>query len=77
MARRKKRKSRDVEKAYPISQFVAKLRRLADAIEGHEPFRIQIAGQRVSIPPHATISVEHEREDDAEEVEFQIKWRNR
>ncbi len=75
--KRKKRKSRDVEKAYPISQFVAKLRRLADAIENDRPFRIQIAGQRVAIPPHATISVEHECEDGAEEVEFQVKWRNR
>ena len=26
------------------------------------------------MPKGAAISVEHEREDDAEEVEFQLKW---
>jgi amphi-Trp domain-containing protein len=47
--------------AYALAQFADKLRRLADAVEGGERFRIQVAGERVSIPPDATISVEHER----------------
>lgn len=72
----KKKKSRDKTKEYPAKQFVAKLRRLADAIENDERFRIQVAGERVSMPSHATISVEHERDGKNEEVEFQIRWTN-
>ena len=68
------RTPRDIERTYTARQFVAKLRRLADAIENDEPFRIQIAGERVAIPADATISVEHERGDGVEEVEFQIRW---
>ncbi len=76
MAKRQKRPPRDIEKAYPVKQFAAKLRRMATCLEKDLPFRIQIAGERVRIPPHATISVEHEREGKAEEVEMQFKWRN-
>ena len=67
---------RDIERTYTAKQFVSKLRRLADAIENDERFRIQIAGERVSIPSDAVISVEHERDGEVEEVEFQIRWRN-
>ena len=66
---------RDVEKNYPVSDFVAKLRRLADALEADTPFRIQVAGKRVHVPARAEISIEHERGDDEEEVEFQLKWK--
>ena len=69
-----KKKSRDVEKVYTAKQFVSKLRRLADAIENDKRFRIQVAGDRVSVPPDAMISVEHERDGATEEVEFQIRW---
>lgn len=71
-----KKKPRDVERTYTAKQFVSKLRRLADAIENDQRFRIQVGGERVSVPPDATISVEHERDGKAEEVEFQIKWMN-
>ena len=71
-----KKRARDIEKTYTAKQFVSKLRRLADAIENDERFRIQIAGERVSVPPDATISVEHERGDGEAEVEFQIRWTN-
>ncbi len=67
---------RDIERNYPAKQFVAKLRRLADCIEQGKRFRIQVAGERVSIPPDAVISVEHERGSSEEEVEFQLKWTN-
>ena len=70
------KKSRDVEKVYTAKQFVSKLRRLADAIENDKRFRIQVAGERVSVPPDAMISVEHERSGAEEEVEFQIRWTN-
>jgi len=66
---------RDVERNYSIADFAAKLRRLADALERAEPFRIQVAGERIYVPRRAEISVEHEREGDTEEVEFQLKWR--
>ena len=66
---------RDIEKDYPADQFVAKLRRLADAIENDERFEIQIAGERVYVPARARFNVEHERsESGEEEIEFQITW---
>ena len=67
---------RDVEKTYPNNEFVEKLRRLADAIENGEKFEIQIAGERIYVPVRAVFSIEHEREDGSEEIEFQIKWTN-
>lgn len=73
MARRKRK--RDVEKNYPTKRFIAKLRRLADSLEDGKRFRIQVAGERVSIPSDADISIEHERGARTEEIEFQLKWR--
>jgi amphi-Trp domain-containing protein len=65
---------RDVEKDYSVAEFAARLRRLADALESGRPFRIQIAGERFTVPKNARISVEHERGDTEGEVEFQLKW---
>ncbi|XAL98177.1 amphi-Trp domain-containing protein [Phycisphaeraceae bacterium D3-23] len=65
---------RDIEKTYSNSEFVAKLRRLADSIETGENFEIQIANERIYVPDRATFNIEHEREGDEHEVEFQIKW---
>ncbi len=65
---------RDIEKVYVTSEFVAKLRRLADALESNSKFEIQIAGERIYVPVRANFSIEHERGDDAEEIEFQISW---
>ena len=66
--------TRDIEKDYPLVQFVEKLRRLADALESGQRFEIKIAGERVSVPVRASYNIEHERGDEEEEVEFQIKW---
>jgi amphi-Trp domain-containing protein len=74
MLSRNKKSERAVEKGYPAKQFVAKLRRLADCIEQGKMFRIQVAGERVTVPPDAIINIEHEREEGIEEIEFQIKW---
>ncbi|MDH5676894.1 MAG: amphi-Trp domain-containing protein [Myxococcales bacterium] len=74
MATRKKRAKRDIEKNYPRRQFIAKLRRLADCLERGERLRIQVAGERVSVPPDAVINIEHERGSNEEEIEFQLKW---
>lgn len=65
---------RDIERMYSTAEVVAKLRRLADALEREKPFRIQIAGERIQVPARARFSVEHERGDDEEEIEFQLKW---
>ena len=65
---------RDIEKTYTNAEFVDKLRRLADAIENDEKFEIQIAGERIYVPVRATYNIEHERSEDEEEIEFQIKW---
>lgn len=66
--------SRDVEKGYSTAEVVAKLRRLADALESGGPFRIQVAGERIHVPVRAEFTIEHERGSDEEEVEFQLKW---
>ena len=65
---------RDIEKDYPLADFIAKLRRLADALESEQRFEIQIAGERISAPARAAYNIEHERGDGEEEIEFQIKW---
>jgi amphi-Trp domain-containing protein len=65
---------RDLEKSYPVAEFVEKVRRLADALEAGERFDIQIAGERIYVPARATVNIEHERGEDGEEIEFQIKW---
>ncbi len=70
------RPKRDIEKGYPARQFVAKLRRLADCIEQGKRFQIQVAGERISVPPNAIINLEHERGAKEEEIEFQLKWQN-
>lgn len=66
--------TRDVERSYSTPEVVAKLRRLADALESEAPFRIQIAGERIRVPARAQFSIEHERGEDEEEIEFQLKW---
>jgi amphi-Trp domain-containing protein len=50
----------DVEKVYSTSEFVAKLRRLADALEAGERFEIQVAGERIYVPARAEFNVERE-----------------
>jgi amphi-Trp domain-containing protein len=70
------KKDRDIEKTYSTAEFIAKLRRLADALEAGEQFEIQIANERIYVPMRATYSIEHERGETEEEIEFQIKWEN-
>lgn len=66
---------RDVERNCTIESFVETLRRLADALERGESFRIQVQGARFTIPRDAALSIEHEVEDDVEEVELQLRWK--
>lgn len=48
---------RDVEKGYSTSEFVVKLRRLADALEAGKRFEIRVAGERVYVPAGAEFNV--------------------
>ena len=66
---------RDVERITSKGQFVATLRRAADALERGEPIRIQVLERRFTVPAEAELSIEHEVEGDAEELEFQFRWR--
>lgn len=66
--------TRDVEQPLSAEEFVAELRRLADCIEQGKPIEIEVAGEKVVVPKTAKFSIEHEREEDEEEIEFQMKW---
>jgi amphi-Trp domain-containing protein len=70
------RQNRDIERVYSTPKFVSKLRRLADALEAGKRFEIQVAGERIYVPARAEFNVEHEREGNDEELEFQLKWTN-
>ena len=68
---------KDVEKSYSHKGVAAKLRRLADALEQGKTFEIQVAGERVRVPPRATVEFEYQREGDEEEIEIELKWKRR
>lgn len=65
---------RDVERDCTTATFVESLRRLADALESGEAFRIQVAGKRFVVPQGAALSIEHEVSGGDEELEFQLRW---
>ncbi|HEV2915910.1 MAG TPA: amphi-Trp domain-containing protein [Pyrinomonadaceae bacterium] len=69
------KREKEVEKSYSTNEVVAKLRRLADALEAQKTFEIQIAGERIYIPPYATVEFEYDRQGDEEEVEIELKWK--
>lgn len=65
---------RDLTKTYSRSQFVQKLRRLADAVESGKAFTIQVGGEKLRVPASAAFNVEHERAEGRQELEFQVIW---
>ncbi len=65
---------RYVEKAYSVADFVAKLRRLADALEAQQAFEIQVAGEHLVIPTAVDFSIEYEKKVKTSELEFQLRW---
>jgi amphi-Trp domain-containing protein len=65
---------RDVERDVNPAEFAKVLRRVADALETGESFRIQVVNKRFTVPKTATISIEHEVEDGDAELELQFKW---
>ena len=67
--------NRDVGRDCSAQAFVESLRRLANAIEAGEAFRIQVAGKRFTVPAKPELSIEHEAQDGEEELEFQLRWK--
>jgi amphi-Trp domain-containing protein len=67
--------ARDVTRIRSKDEFIALLRRVADTLEQGEPLRIQVGGVRLAVPSDAELSVEHEADDDAHEIELQMRWR--
>lgn len=67
---------RDTEKAYSNQENIRKLERLVQCMKDGTAFEIQVAGERIYVPVHASFTIEHEREGDEEELEFQFKWKN-
>lgn len=67
---------RDVEKNVDTEYFVSVLRRLADALESGESFRIQVANRRFRVPRAAELVIEHEVEDGAEELSLELQWKS-
>lgn len=65
---------RDVERVQSREAFAATLRRVADAVERGEPFRIQVAERRFTVPAGAELSIEHEVSGDRQELELQLRW---
>ena len=68
------KQEKEIEKSYSKKEVAAKLRRLADSLEHNKTFQIQIAGERIHIPPDATVEFEYTRDGAEEEVEIEVKW---
>ena len=67
---------RDVEKDVATTSFVDTLRRLADALEAGESFRIQVANSRFTVPADASLVIEHEKDGGEEELALELQWRS-
>lgn len=67
---------RDVEKDVSKEKFVSTLRRLADAIEKDEAFRIQVENKRFMVPADASLVIEHEVEEGQEELSLELQWKS-
>lgn len=64
-----------LEKSYSKGAMASKLRRLADAVENSDGFRIMLEKQRIYVPVDAWIEFEYEESDDECELEIEIKWK--
>jgi amphi-Trp domain-containing protein len=66
-----------VRKFYTDLEVVATLQRLAELVEQEIPVEIQIAGERICVPPYASVAFEYEQGKKKEVVEIKIKWRRK
>jgi len=65
----------EVEKNYSKKKFILKLHQLIKNLESRRDYVVQIRNNRVRIPQRVKFYIEHERENDSEEVEFSIRWK--
>lgn len=65
---------RDIEKDVAKEHFIATLRRVADALEASEAFRIQVENRRFTVPANASLVIEHEVADGKEELSLELQW---
>lgn len=65
----------DVERSYTPAPTADKLRRIAGALEAGKSFRLQVGGNRLSIPSDCVVEIEMQADGDgAGEIEIEIKW---
>ena len=69
-----KRTNIDIDKRYSTTETVKRLRRLADCLESGKPYKIQIGGERVTVPNRAVFALEHETKGNCKEIAFQFRW---
>ncbi len=74
MVAKKRARNRDVTRTVAKAAFIRQLRRLADRLERGGRFSVVVGKERVNLPDDVRCSVEHEREDRTEELEFQLHW---
>ena len=67
--------NRDVEKSYSVKQNIQKLERLIEALKEGKSYEIQVHNEKIKVPADAVFSIEHERDGEEEELEFQFKWK--
>lgn len=65
----------EAEKKNSKRDFISNLRRLANALEDGSTIVVTVNGQRIRVPNDAETSIEYERAEDGEELEFQLKWK--
>lgn len=64
----------DVERGSTPQQTAEKLRRIADAVEAGNSFRIEVAGSRLRIPTDGQLEIEMPEKGAQGEIEIEIKW---
>jgi hypothetical protein len=66
-----------VRKFYTDLEVVATLQRLVELVEQDISVEIQIAGERICVPPYASVVFEHEQGKKKEVVGIKIKWKRK
>jgi hypothetical protein len=67
-----------VRKFYADLEVVATLQRLAELVEQEIPVEIQIAGERICVPPYACVAFAYEQGKKKEVVVgIKIKWKRK
>jgi hypothetical protein len=61
------------EPSCPRPDFVEIVRRVANALEAGEAFRLLVAGQGVTVPASAELSITHEVRGEGEELVFRLR----